>query len=73
MSELAPEPTRPGSDWDDPIVAEVRAVREALAAEDGYDLDRMYVRLKALEEAERAAGRVILPPPARARRPDAAA
>jgi hypothetical protein len=27
--------------WTDPIVEEVRAIREALARENGYDLDRL--------------------------------
>ena len=37
------EPTR------DEIIAEVRAVREALAAEFGYDLDRLYEAAKRWE------------------------
>lgn len=57
---------------EDPILTELRAIREQQAAEDGYDLARMYVRWKALEESERAAGRVVLPPPERPRRSDAA-
>lgn len=57
---------------EDAFIAELRAARGAQAVEDGYDLDRMYARLKAIEDAERAAGRVILPPPDRARRSDAA-
>jgi hypothetical protein len=50
---------------DDPIVAEVRAIREATLAEAGYDIERLYERFKEREEAERAAGRVFLPPPDR--------
>lgn len=50
---------------EDPIVAEVRATRAALSAALGHDLERIYAQLKAVEAAERAAGRVILAPPAR--------
>lgn len=57
---------------DDPILTELRAVRDAQAAEDGYDPERMYARLKAIEDAERAAGRVVLPSPARTGHADAA-
>jgi hypothetical protein len=34
---------------DDPIVAEVRAVREAFAARYNYDIDAMYAAMKARE------------------------
>jgi hypothetical protein len=57
---------------DDEIVAEVRAVREALAAEFGFDLQRLYEQLKTLEAAERARGRVIISPP-RSDAPESAA
>jgi hypothetical protein len=50
------------SPTDDEIVAEVRAVRERLAESLGYDLRRLYERLKAIEADERAKGRVILSP-----------
>ena len=42
----------PGADAappDDPIVAEVRAVREALFAEAGYDLDEFVRRVRAAQ------------------------
>lgn len=55
---------------DDPIVAEVRATRAALSAAAGDDLTRIVAELRAVEEAERAAGRLILPP---VQRPAAAA
>lgn len=55
-------PTTP----EDPMVAEVRATRAALSAAAGHDLERIYAQLKVVEAAERAAGRVILAPPARA-------
>lgn len=35
----------------DEIIAEVRAIREALAAQHGYDLDRLYREAKRREEA----------------------
>ena len=47
----------------DPIVAEVRAQREAIVAASGGDPRRIYADLKALEQREREAGRLILPPP----------
>jgi hypothetical protein len=50
---------------DDPIVAEVRAEREAIAAAVHYDLDELVHRLQSIEEAERKSGRPILPPAAR--------
>lgn len=51
--------------WEDEIVAEVRAARDRLAAAVGYDLDRHWEQLKALEADERARGRVFLAPPGR--------
>lgn len=48
---------------EDEIVAEVRATRERLAAAVGYDLDRHWEQLEALEAAERARGRGVLAPP----------
>ena len=47
----------------DPIVAEVRAQREALVAAAGGDPRRIYADLKALEQRERDAGRPFLPAP----------
>lgn len=48
---------------DDPIVAEVRATREALAAALNYDLARIVEDLRQLEAVERARGRQIVAPP----------
>ena len=45
---------------DDEIVAEVRAIRRQLGAAVGFDLDRMYEQLKAVEAEEREKGRTIL-------------
>jgi hypothetical protein len=45
---------------DDEIVAEVRAIRRQLGAAVGFDLDRMYEQLKAIESEEREKGRAIL-------------
>ena len=47
---------------DDEIVAEVRKTRERLNAAAGHDLDRLVEQLKAIEEAEQARGRLVLPP-----------
>lgn len=71
MAEL-PDDARLGelTPVDDPIVAEVRAIRTALSAAAGDDLSRIVAELRVLEEAERAAGRVVLRP--RSRPPAAA-
>ena len=45
---------------DDEVVAEVRAIRRQLGAAVGFDLDRMYEQLKAVEAEEREKGRTIL-------------
>lgn len=37
-------------EYEDPIVAEVRAVRDALFAEAGYDLDEFVRRIRAAQE-----------------------
>ncbi len=50
---------------DDAIVAEVRAIRERLAAAVGHDLDRHWAQLEALEAEERSRGRRVLTPPSR--------
>jgi hypothetical protein len=56
----------PAPQGDDPVVAEVRAAREALFAEAGFDLEALG---RLLRERQAAAGRsgVVLPP----RAPDA--
>jgi len=56
-SDAAPLP-------DDPIVAEVRATREALAATMNYDLARIVEDLRLVEVSERARGRRLVAPPA---------
>ena len=43
--------------WNDPIVAEVRAVRERIAAECDYDLHRMFERQR--EIVRRWEGKVV--------------
>ena len=48
---------------DDPIVAEVRATREALAAALNYDFARIVEDLRQVEAVERARGRQIVAPP----------
>lgn len=48
---------------DDPIVAEVRATREALAAALNNDLARIVEDLRQVEAVERARGRHIVAPP----------
>ncbi|MEM9804906.1 MAG: hypothetical protein AAF959_06475 [Cyanobacteria bacterium P01_D01_bin.56] len=44
--------SEPSSMWEDPIVAEVRQVREAYAATFDYDLQALFKDLKA-QEAQR--------------------
>jgi hypothetical protein len=46
---------------DDPIVTQVRAERDAIAASVNYDLDALFERVKKHEELERSNGRAILP------------
>ena len=46
--------------WEDPIVEEVRKVRDAYAKRFNYDLDAIYRDLKA---KERRSGRVVVPCP----------
>ena len=48
---------------DDPIVAEVRATREGLAAALNCDLARIVEDLRQVEAVERARGRQIVAPP----------
>lgn len=45
LSEHAP--------WEDDVLREVYAVRDAYAAEHGYDLDRIYADLKRREASSR--------------------
>jgi len=46
--------------WEDPIVEEVRKVRDAYAKRFNYDLDAIY---RDLKEKERRSGRVVTPCP----------
>ena len=48
--------------WEDPIVKEVRKVRDTYAKRFNYDLDAIYRDLKA---KERRGGRVVVPCPAK--------
>jgi hypothetical protein len=53
-------------DVDDPVVAEVRRVREDLFAQFNYDLQAFGNHLRELtDEAARAGHRIVAPPPAR--------
>ena len=47
---------------DDPIVAEVRATRDALAAALNYDLARIVENLRQVETVERTRGRQVVAP-----------
>lgn len=51
----------PHDRWDDPIVAEVRAARQALFAEAGYDLEELGRQLRTRQAA--AGHEVITLPP----------
>ena len=53
--------------WKDPIVAEVRKVREALYAESGYDLHELSRRLR--EEQALSGRHVVTRSPRRSKRP----
>jgi hypothetical protein len=43
-------------EWEDPIVAEVRKVRQEIFARFNYDLDAYFEHLKAVEEEDRRRG-----------------
>jgi hypothetical protein len=43
--------------WQDPIVEEIRAVRENWAKECGFDMQKMYARILQNQEKAKAAGR----------------
>lgn len=45
----------------DEIITEVRAVREALAAEHGYDINRLFAALQEREETSQCEVRKPLP------------
>ncbi len=54
MATLKPPSAPPKSSseqkpWEDEVLREVHAVRDAYAAEHGYDLDRIYADLKRRE------------------------
>lgn len=51
--------------WEDPIVAEVRKIREAHAAQFNYDLKAIYQDLKQQEQASERAFVSYPPRPAR--------
>ena len=61
----APADRPPPPPYEDPIVAEVRAIREAQFAAAGYDLEEYVRRLRAVEAT--SGHRVINPPPRPAR------
>ena len=52
--------------WEDPIVEEVRKVRDAHAAKFNYDLDAIF---RDLKEQERASGRTFVSYPPKRREP----
>jgi len=51
--------------WNDEIVDEVRAIRDAHAAKFGYDLQAIYADLKKSEAEHIAAGHPFIPAPER--------
>ena len=51
--------------WNDEIVDEVRAIRDAHAAKFGYDLQAIYADLKKSEAEHIAAGHPFIPVPER--------
>ena len=51
--------------WNDEIVDEVRAIRDAHAAKFGYDLRAIYTDLKKSEAEHIATGHPYIPPPER--------
>ena len=49
--------------WNDEIIDEVRAIRDAHAAKFGYDLQAIYADLKKSEAEHIAAGHPFIPAP----------
>ncbi|HEX6037580.1 hypothetical protein [Longimicrobium sp.] len=61
--------------WEDPIVAEVRRIREEISAGFNHDPDAYFRHLREMDEQARGSGRTVIstPPPKRQRKePDAA-
>lgn len=60
--------------WEDPIVAEVRRIREEISARFNHDPEAYFRHLREMDEQARADGRTVVsvPPPRRRRKPDAA-
>ena len=62
-ADIRAEEICPDAEWDDPIVREVREVRERIFAEFNYDLAAYIHYLGELQEEERQRGRVIISTP----------
>mgnify|MGYP001482823585 CR=1 FL=1 len=67
MNDRMDDEGQSGAVADDPIVAEVRAARDAIFAEAGYDIEELCRRLRA---RQLAAGRTAITLPPNAPRPD---
>jgi hypothetical protein len=55
IDKRAMQPSGVTQEWEGPILAEIHATREQIAAECGYDMDRIFDYFLA-REAERRAG-----------------
>lgn len=49
--------------YEDPVVAEIRAIRAQMLAECGGDFQKLMEQVREHEERERASGRKVIPPP----------
>lgn len=58
--------------FEDKIIAEVRAIREAHAAKFNYDLDAIFADINKSQEKRMASGVVYIQPPSPAVMPDTA-
>jgi hypothetical protein len=49
--------------YEDPVVAEIHAIRAQMLAECGGDFDRLMEQVAEHERAAEASGREVIPPP----------
>jgi hypothetical protein len=49
--------------YEDPVVAEIHAIRAQMLAECGGDFGKLMEQVDEHERAERASGRKVIPPP----------
>lgn len=50
----------------DPIIEEIRAIRDSIAKEHDYDIDTIFDAFRMLEQQDERNGRILVPSPIRA-------